>query len=113
MNIREQDVRFVAMDIPDELLRDSAVDVPVALLRDCSASLASKAVYAMLLWYASRLGYYPGTLAMAKEFGIPRRSLERHLQELEEFGLIEATNAPRLGEPVRVRITAPSEWRSR
>lgn len=76
--------------VPDKLLAAGFVQVPVKLLMIPDLGMGAKQVFAILLWYHHRQqGYWPGRAAMAEEFGVAERSIVRHLQELEQAGLIE------------------------
>lgn len=98
------------LHVPDELLREGFAQVPVLLLRIPGVSPAAKLVFSCLLWYHYKLGYYPGGYAMAEEFHIPRRSLIRYMQELEDAGLIRTEQPRRMRDPLNIHIAPPSAW---
>lgn len=97
--------------IPDPILKEGFARIPVVAMRMEGLSPSAKYVYACLLYYAWKLEYFPGQVALSQEFHVPRRSLQRYLEELEEFGLIQRLPPPRTGEVSIIRLNPPSEWR--
>jgi DNA-binding transcriptional ArsR family regulator len=98
------------IEVPDDLLREGFVQVPVKLLKLPNIGLGSKLCYCCLLWYAWKVGYFPGQQALAKEFGTTDRSVRNYFRELEGAGLIELRRPARRGEMLSIRLTPSSEW---
>jgi DNA-binding transcriptional ArsR family regulator len=96
--------------IPDPILKDGFGRIPVAAMRLAELSPSAKYVYACLLYYAWKLEYFPGQMALSREFHVPRRSLQRHLEELEESGLIRRLAPRRTGEVSVIRLNPPRDW---
>jgi hypothetical protein len=97
--------------IPDAILGEGFGRIPVCLMRVPEVSPAAKYVYACLLYYAWKLEYFPGQIALSQEFHVPRRSLQRYLDELEHYGIITRFPPPSTGELSVIRINELSEWR--
>ncbi len=98
------------IEVPDDLLREGFVQVPVKLLKLPDLGLGSKLCYCCLLWYAWKVGYFPGQEALAQEFGSTARSVRNYFTELEQAGLIEIHRPARRGEVMSIRLTPSSEW---
>ena len=64
--------------------------VPNWLLEREEVSAQAKLLYARLAQYAGKKGYaWPTQETLAHATGLPGRTLQRHLQELEGYGLVE------------------------
>lgn len=98
------------IEVPDDLLREGFVQVPVKLLRLPDIGLGAKLCYCCLLWYAWKVGYFPGQNALAQEFGSTDRSVRNYFTELQRAGLIEIRRPARRGEVLSIRLTPSSEW---
>jgi hypothetical protein len=98
------------IEVPDDLLREGFVQVPVKLLKLPNIGLGAKLCYCCLLWYAWKVGYFPGQNALAQEFGSTDRSVRNYFTELQRAGLIEIHRPARRGEVLSIRLTPSSEW---
>ncbi len=98
--------------VPDSLLAAGFVQVPVLLLRLPDLGLGAKLMYACLLWYHHRLGYWPGRQAVAHEFGIGERSVVRYLRELEDYQIVRIERNEQ-GHIQWIELAPPEEWGGR
>jgi hypothetical protein len=84
--------------IEDQVLTEGFVQVPVVVVFDPDLTSGAKTMYGALLWYAWKLGGAPTQTVMAEQLGGGRRTIQRHLRELEEGDYIE-TRMLGLGRP--------------
>lgn len=88
--------------------------VPNFILENSDLSPGAKLTYAMLLKYARELDQcFPGQERLAKDMGNGRRTIVRHITELEKAGLVTVTRRGQ-GRPnlYTVHIKA-SFWKKR
>lgn len=74
--------------IEDETLRAGFTQIPNALLRRPGLSAGAKLTYVGLLSYAWQGSCFPGQERLAADLGLGKRSVIRHLQELQTAGLL-------------------------
>ena len=84
--------------IEDEILAEGFVQVPVVVVFDPELSTGAKTTYGALLWYSWKFGGAPAQAVMAEHLGGGRRTIQRHLSDLEQAGYIE-TRMLGLGRP--------------
>ena len=76
----------------DALSLSGFTQVPNAVLKSKEISGGAKLVYALLLSYAWHNDFcFPGQDTLAKDIGIARGTVNRHVQELAEKGFIRIT----------------------
>lgn len=77
------------IEILDESLKSGFVAMPRIVLRAPQISIQAKAVYSLLLDYAWQDGKcFPGQDTLAKDLNVHRNTIQRHLIELRNIGLI-------------------------
>lgn len=96
--------------IEDAVLAEGFVQVPVVVVFDRDLTAGAKTMYGALLWYAWKHGGAPSQEAMAEHLGGGRRTIQRHLSELEKAGYIE-TRMLGLGKPNEYILKTLSERR--
>ncbi|WP_299293930.1 helix-turn-helix domain-containing protein [uncultured Tateyamaria sp.] len=76
----------------DALSLRGFTQVPNAVLKSEEISSGAKLVYALLLSYAWHNDFcFPGQETLARDIGIARGTVNRHVQELAEKGFIKIT----------------------
>jgi len=86
--------------------------VPVAVLKDAELSAGARLLYGILVWLGWREAWsakpgYAGQQAVAEEFHLAPRSVERYFGELRAAGYIETVRVG-LGEPDDITIVCPA-----
>lgn len=78
------------IEILDKTLKSGFAPTPRVVLRNPKLSRNSKTTYSLLLDYAWQTGScFPGQQTLAKELGVSTRTIQRDLEELKAFGLID------------------------
>ncbi len=78
------------IEILDKSLKAGFASMPRAVLRNPKLSRNSKATYSLLLDYAWQTGScFPGQERLASDLGVSVRTIQRDLEELKNFGLID------------------------
>ncbi len=78
------------IEILDKTLKAGFASMPRIVLRNPELSRNSKAAYSLLLDYAWQTGScFPGQERLAKDLGVSVRTIQRDLEELKNFGLID------------------------
>lgn len=86
MNNSKQD----KIEILDETLKGGFSATPRLVLRNPNLSRNSKTTYSLLLDYAWQTGScFPGQQTLANDLGVSVRTVQRDLEELKKFGLID------------------------
>jgi len=89
--------------IEDTALAGGFVQVPAVVMFDTELTAGAKVTYGALLWYAWKLGKFPGQKVLAGEIGGGESTIRRHLAELQKAGYIVAEQLG-LGRPNRYII---------
>lgn len=89
--------------IEDTALAGGFVKVPAVVMFDTELTAGAKVTYGALLWYAWKLGKFPGQKVLAGEIGGGESTIRRHLAELQKAGYIVAEQLG-LGRPNRYII---------
>jgi len=89
--------------IEDTALAGGFVQVPAVIMFDTELTAGAKVTYGALLWYAWKLGKFPGQKVLAGEIGGGESTIRRHLAELQKAGYIVAEQLG-LGRPNRYII---------
>lgn len=76
--------------IEDAALAGGFVQVPAVVYFDKRLRDGAVRVYGALLWYAWRMGHFPGQRAMAADLGAGESTIRRHLSDLQQAGYVEA-----------------------
>jgi len=80
----------------DLLLKGGFLIVPNFVLKS-QISSGAKLVLSMLLSLGNELKAWPKQSFLIESLGLPKRSLQRHLKELKELGLIEVKRRGKKG----------------
>lgn len=78
------------IEILDKTLKSGFAPTPRIVLRHPRLSRNSKTTYSLLLDYAWQSGScFPGQQTLANDLGVSIRTIQRDLEELKDFGLID------------------------
>lgn len=78
------------IEILDKTLKSGFAPTPRIVLRHPKLSRNSKTTYSLLLDYAWQSGScFPGQQTLANDLGVSIRTIQRDLEELKDFGLID------------------------
>lgn len=86
--------------------------VPVEVLKDGELSAGARLLYGILMWLGWREAWngqpgYAGQQAVAEDFALAPRSVERYFSELRAGGYIQTVRVG-LGEPDDLTVVSPA-----